>query len=369
MSGFDWRILTFSELMILVFVFVEIVVVVLALVAMMWVRSSTMRRQASYGAVKNRLIDVISKMQPGNEATSMQQCLAALATLSRDQQRRLLTELAEYAGAGGDQTDPVFAQLYTASGLVPEARANASARPWERLRVIREGRALGDPAGLLDKMVRDAVPDVRLGAFEALCNLGRADEALVALALVSTDGRLNRLRAIDALSNSRPFPTQEAIKMCNSEVPEVRQVCVAALGQARQRSAMEVITAAVTDVDTEVRIHALRALAELREPSSATVLLSALTDERWEVRSEAAKAAGVLSTPAVAEALAKALDDDAEWVRHNAALALVRCGPTGIAALRQAAAQGNASAQSALAEARLSPAEQPGPARITTQTA
>jgi hypothetical protein len=40
-------------------------------------------------------------------------------------------------------------------------------------------------------------------------------------------------------------------------------------------------------------------------------------------------------------------------VRHNAALALSKCGPAGIAALRVAASRGNHAASNALAEARL----------------
>ncbi len=358
MSNIDWHQLTLTELVIFVFVILELVAVLVALVAMVWVRSSTMRRQSLYAAVKNRLIDVISRMQPENERESLQNCLAALTTLARDQQRRLLTELAEYAGGGGDQSDPVFAQLFVAAGLVPEARANAASRPWERLRVIREARALGDPAGLLDKMVRDSVPDVRLGAFEALCNLGRADEALVAIQVVATEGRLNRMRAIDALANARPFPTEQVIGLATSPAPEVRQVCVATLGQARQRSGLDTIITAVTDAETEVRIDALRALAEMKDPSTAQVLINALDDERWQVRSEAAKAAGVLASPAAVQALARVLDDEAEWVRHNAALALMKCGHPGMAALRAAAANGNTWAQSSLAEARLMPSDQ-----------
>ena len=343
--------------MILVFVVIELVVVVIALVAMTWIRSTTMRRQASYNGVRTRLIDTIGRIGPEGDPALFQQCLAALATLNRDQQRRLLTEMAEYAGSGGTTTDPVFAQLFHAAGLVNDSRGNATARPWERLRVIREARALADPAHLLDKLVRDEMPDVRLGAFEALCNLGRADEALVALPSISADGRLTRMRVIDALAAARPFPTDELIAQVDTERAEVRQVCIAALGQARQRAALETIIDAVTDADAEVRINALRALAELRDSSTLSATLGALTDARWEVRSESAKTLGVLAMPASAEALGQALLDDAEWVRHNAALALVKCGPTGIAVLRQAAAEGNGAAQAALAEARLAPPE------------
>lgn len=355
--NFNWRLLTFSELMIMVFVIMELVVVVVALIAMSWVRSTSMRRQATYNAVRTRLIETISQIGPEGDARLQQQCLAALATLNRDQQRRLLTEMAEYAGSGGTTTDPIFAQLFGAAGLMTDARNNASARPWERLRAIREARAMADPAHLLAKLVRDELPDVRLGAFEALCSLGRADEALVALTAISNDGRLNRMRVTDSLAAARPFPTEQLIELAGHEKAEVRQVCIAALGQARQRAALEAILTAATDADTEVRINALRGLAELRDASALPVCLHALADPRWEVRSEGAKTCGVLAMPASAEPLGALLADDAEWVRHNAALSLVKCGPTGIAVLRQAAAEGNSAAQSALAEARLAPPE------------
>lgn len=360
--NFDWKLLNFSELMIMLFVAVELIVVFVALGAMLWVRSSSMRRQQAYNAVRTRLIDTVGRMGGSEDDTALlQSCAAVLAGLQRDQQRRLLTELAEYAGSAGSTTDPVFAQLFTLAGLVPDARANAASRPWERLRVIREARALGDPAGLLEKLVRDDVPDVRLGAFEALCSLGRADEALVALTAVAQDGRLNRLRATDALSLARPLPADELIALVESPAAEVRQIAVAVLGQARHRTALDTLINACADVDAEVRIQALRALGELRDATGLGVILAALDDDRWEVRSEAAKAAGILALPGSAERLGKAMEDEAEWVRHNVALALVKCGQIGVATLRQAAADGNPAAQAALAEARMTPTEGPAP--------
>ena len=363
--NFDWRLLNFSELMILLFVAVEVVVVLIALVAMTYVRSSTMHRQQAYNIVRTRLIDQVGRMGAGQDAELVQACLVGLATLQRDQQRRLLTELAEFAGSGGSNADPIFAQLFGLAGLVQDARANAVARPWERLRVIREARAMGDPAGLLERLARDEVPDVRLGAFEALCNLGRADEALVALSAIAQDGRLNRMRATDALSNSRPLPADALIALVESPEAVVRQVVISALGQARQRTALDCLINACADVDAEVRIQAMRALGELRDASALGVILAALDDDRWEVRSEAAKAAGILALPGSAERLSRALEDEAEWVRHNIALALVKCGQIGIAALRQAAADGNPAAQAALAEARLTPAEGASPSPIS----
>ena len=223
--------------------------------------------------------------------------------------------------------------------------------------MIREARALHDPARLLAGLVRDEVPDVRLGSFEALCALSRADEAVAAIPLLAQDGRLNRVRAIDAMSTASPLPVQALVELSNSEVADVRQIVVAVLGTARVRQAVQVVVHAVTDPDAEVRIQAVKGLREMNDPSALPVCLSALQDERWEVRSEAARTCGMLGGGGAAESIAVLLDDEAEWVRHNASLALSRCGPAGIAALRAAAARGNDSASSALAEARLSVSE------------
>jgi len=350
--------LTFTELLIVFFVLIEVIVVVVALVAMIYVRRSTLQRQEAYESVKASLFQLITRIGPGGDPTAMAQALTVLSQITKDQARRLLTELAEISGNDGAGTDPVFAELYMAAGLAAEARSNAAARPWERLRAIREARALADPARLLERLVRDEVPDVRLGAFEALCALGRGDEALVALPLIAFDGRLNRIRAIDSLSSSRPFPTEDVDALAYAEHAEIRQVAVAALGQALQRSCLDTIVGCVTDTNAEVRIQALKALAELREPSTLQTCLGALEDARWEVRSEAAKTCGVLGQGGAADALGKLLEDSAEWVRHNAALSLIKCGPQGIASLRQAAARGIEAALSALAEARLAPAEE-----------
>jgi hypothetical protein len=352
--------LSFSELVIIVIVAIELVIVVFALAAMLVVRNRAIRRDASFSAVRKALVDVVTRIGSDSDLGLRAQALTVLATISKDHARRLLTEMAELAGQGKSS---IFEDLYAGANLADEARANAASRPWERLRAIREARALSDPARLLHGLVRDEVPDVRLAAFEALCVLGRADEAVVALPAVAGDGRLNRMRSTDALSAATPFPDQQVIALVATSTPEMRQVIVAALGIAKSRAGIDVMVASVTDPDAEVRIQALRALRELADRSALTASLAALKDERWEVRSEATRTCAALGQGGAAEAIAELLDDSAEWVRHNAALGLTRCGPAGIGALRAAAGRGNTAASSALAEARLTvadPAVQPG---------
>lgn len=346
--------LTFSELMILVFVVIELVVVVIAIVAMIIVRDRAIRREQMFSTVKRDLAALVSQMGPGAPAQVKQQAVSVLSSLTKDHARRLLTEMAELARQGQTQ---VFEELYVATNLAAEARSHIVARPWERLRAIREARALNDPARILERAVHDEAPDVRLSAFEALCMLGRADEAMVALPEIALDGRLNRMRATDALASARPVPEAELVGAAQAESAEVRQIAVAALGMGHVRDGLDVLIQAVLDSDAEVRIQALKGLRELGDASGLSVVLKALEDERWQVRSEAARTAGALGAAGSVDAIARLLDDDEEWVRHNAALALGKCGPAGSTALRAAAARGNHAASNALAEARLTVAD------------
>ena len=353
--NFSLDSLTFTQLIIVIFVAIELVVVAVALVAMIWVRARAIQREQVYANARRDLLHCVQMMtgiHPNPAAKP--RAVTILSSLTRDHARRLLTEMAEEAGREGAIP---FEELYGAVNLGAEARANANARPWERLRAIREARALSDPARLLKGLSLDQVPDVRLGAFEALCSLGRADEAVAGLPLLADDGRLNRMRAIDALVASTPLPQAAMIELARSQSTAIRQIVVAVLGMARVREGVEVVIHAVTDVDAEVRIQAVKALREMRDASALAVVLSALDDERWEVRSEATRTAAVLGGGGAAEKIALRLDDSAEWVRHNAAIALSQCGPQGLSCLRAAAAKGNHGASNALAEARLKVAD------------
>ena len=279
MSHFHLELLTLPELLIILFVALELVIVLVALTAMLIVRTRAIRREQAFQTTRATLLESVQRMtgvEP--DPTAKSKALAALGSMSRDFARRLLTEMAELAGPTGTAA---FEELYAASSLAVEARANAVARPWERLRVIREARALHDPARLLAGLVRDEVPDVRLGAFEALCALSRADEAVVAIPLLAADGRLNRVRAIDAMSTANPLPVQALVELSNSEIADVRQIVVAVLGTARVRQAVQVVVHAVTDPEAEVRIQAVKGLREMNDPSALPVCLSALQDERW----------------------------------------------------------------------------------------
>ena len=344
--------LTFGEFVVLVIVIIEVIIVLVTLFALIFLRRRAINREERYDGARRELSEAMPDLSgtPEQHTAAMAKARAVLDRLGHDHARRLLTELAEFVSI--EHAEPL-AELFVATGMVDSSISSATARPWERLRVVREARALNDPADLLRGLVKDDAPDVRISAFEAMCALGRADEALVSLREIARDGRLSRMRAVDSLASTEPLPLRQLVNLAEHEDAELRLMTVGALGRAGARDAIDTIIAAITDEDVEVRIEALRALKELEDTSALRACLQALKDEFWEVRSVAVGTCATLGGPGAAADIARMLDDPAEWVRHNASLALGKCGPAGMAALREAAARGNENASSALAEHRL----------------
>lgn len=342
--------LSLSEIIVILVVVIEVLIVLAALIALGVMRRRAIGREARYDRARNEVSEAMPELTGDDPAQARARIKAAVSRIGLDSGRRLLTELAEFMTLEhATELAAIFGEL----GFAAASAGDARKRPWERMRCIREARALGDPANVLESVVRDTLPDVRLAAFEALCSLGRAEAAMVSLPEIVKDGRLARTRAIDALASADPLPLEPLIGAAHGETGELRQVAIGALGRSGSTDAIEVLIDAVTDADVEVRIEALRALQALDDPVALPAALRALQDEFWEVRSAAVATAGTLGGDGAAKDIAKLLDDDAEWVRHNAALALTRCGPLGTAALREAAARGNENASSALAEHRL----------------
>ncbi|MCB9738870.1 MAG: HEAT repeat domain-containing protein [Deltaproteobacteria bacterium] len=342
--------LSLSEIIVIVVVILEMLIVFAALIALGVMRRRAIGREARYDKARNDISEAMPELTGDNPDAARARVKAAATRVGVDSGRRLLTELSEFMTLDHARE---LAGVFTELGYAAVSAGDASKRPWQRMRCIREARALGDPAQILAKLVKDELPDVRLSSFEALCSLGRAEEGMVSLAAICKDGRLARTRAIDALANADPLPLEPLIGAAHGETAELRLVAVGALGRAGATDAIEVVIDAVTDADVEVRIEALRALQALDDPVALPAALRAMKDEFWEVRSAAVATAASLGGDGASKDIARLLDDEAEWVRHNAALALTRCGPLGTASLREAAARGNENASSALAEHRL----------------
>ena len=342
--------LSLAELIAVVIVAIEVVIVLFALSVLVVLRRNAIAKEERYDAARRRLSELIPDLEGPRSEQARAEATSVVRKLGPDNGRRLLTELSEFMTIEGAAP---LAEIFIATGLAEGSIALATKRPWERLRAIREARALNDPSDMLDKLVKDRQPDVRIAAFEALCALGRSEEGLVSLPAITNDGRLVRTRAIDALAATDPLPIRQLANLSDADDALLRYVCVGALGRAGCREAIDVIINGVTDPDVEVRIEALRSLKELGDTSALPACLSALRDEFWEVRSAAVGTCAELGGEGAAADIAKLLADPAEWVRHNAGVALGRCGAAGIAQLRQAAANGNENASSALAAHRL----------------
>jgi len=341
--------LSTAEFIVVIIVVVQVLIVVFGLLGLVFLRRKAINSEERYEQARRRLSELIPELESGNNAAKSE-ANRLLRRLGPDNSRRLLTELAEYMTI---ESATPLAELFIAAGLAEASKSLVTKRAWERLRAIREARALNDPSDMLASLVKDGLPDVRIAAFEALCALGRAEEALVALRPISQEGRLVRTRAIDSLAATEPLPLRQLANLSESDDPQIRYICIGALGRSGRREAIDVIISGVTDADVEVRIESLRALKEMDDTSALPACLSALKDEFWEVRSAAVGTCAELGGEGAAGDIAKLLADPAEWVRHNAAVALGRCGATGLAYLRQAAAEGNENASSALAAHRL----------------
>ena len=342
--------LSFGETVVIIVVAIELVIVVTALVSLVVMRGKAIRREENYDRGRSELAEVMPDLKSDQSGEAMRRAVDVIESVGKDNARRLITELAEFVTIEHAST---LAELFVAAGLADASKLTEKSKPWERLRVIREARALNDPGGVLATLLVDEHYDVQIASFEALCALGRAAEALAVLDHVAVQGRLVRTRVTDALAATDPLPVEELANLAQSTVRDVRQVSIGALGRAGARQALDVVITGVTDEDVEVRIEALRALSEMEDPRGLPAALAALSDEFWEVRSAAVGTSASLGGEGAVMPIAALLDDSAEWVRHNASLALGRCGAAGMSALRAAAARGNESASSSLAEHRM----------------
>jgi hypothetical protein len=330
----SWDALSLSEILVIAVVLIEVLIILVALISLGVLRRRSVSREARYDRARSEVSDQMPELAGDNADAARVKILAATQRLGVDSGRRLLTELAEFVTLEHARE---LARVFVDGGFAAASASDARKRPWERMRCIREARALGDPANVLTSLVADTLPE----------------EGLVSLPAIAKDGRLARTRAVDALASAEPLPLEPLTGLASAPEADIRLVAIGALGRAGAIDAIEVIIDAVTDSDVEVRIEALRSLAELDDPIALPASLRALDDEFWEVRSAAVSTAARLGGDGAANAIAKLLDDTAEWVRHNAALALTRCGPMGTVSLREAAARGNENASSALAEHRL----------------
>jgi HEAT repeat protein/beta-lactamase regulating signal transducer with metallopeptidase domain len=218
--------------------------------------------------------------------------------------------------------------------------ARTPAPPQERTGSQDRGAAV---MPLIDAL-RDASPDVRLAAAQALGDLGDA-RAVAALGSAVADDDLNvrkaAVRALGELQDPRGVSALSEALRTDAD-PEVRAMAAWALGQIEDvRGVPALGTALREDRAPAVRRQAAWALGQIEHADGVPALSAGLNDADLEVRRQVVWALGQIETPAAVEPLATVVRSDADArTRSQAAWALgqiedARAVPALTAALRQ----------------------------------
>ena len=91
-----------------------------------------------------------------------------------------------------------------------------------------------------------------------------------------------------------------------------------------------------SDQEPELQPRVFRALGRTGHPAGTEAIVNGLHSSNWTVRAAAAEAAGRAGITQAADTIGQLLGDEDYWVRYRASEALLRLGPRGIAALREA---------------------------------
>lgn len=141
-----------------------------------------------------------------------------------------------------------------------------------------------------------ARPDLRLGAEEALMEIGEAGIAALAEAL------------------------------CHADTAQLAAVSLGRLGAA----AVPPLCTLVLTADHATRLRALAVLDTLRDPRAVPTLLEILADSSPAIRAQAVRILGLLNVTAVVPRLLDMLEDPDAVVRRRAAVSLAALGDFGL---------------------------------------
>lgn len=197
--------------------------------------------------------------------------------------------------------------------------------------------SLGDRQRAIDRLARLGDPKAVTPLIEAL---GAAKEPQLRVKTAEALGQLRDRRAVDAL-----------IAASRAREPEVRVAAIASLGLIGDHTAAEPLFVSARDEDRlvrdaaigalaalgisvdrvaadlsapnwQIRVAALSTLARLGDRSALPLIVAALKDPDPRVRSEAARTAGTLGDQRALDPLIKSLGDPASEVRIEATFAL-----------------------------------------------
>ncbi|GGY37235.1 HEAT repeat domain-containing protein [Streptomyces djakartensis] len=314
------------------------------------------RRRRLAAPVRGLLLELLCAQDDDQEAL-----IDRIAHTDKKTWAALEPTVAAMLGKVSGRARTALVRLYERHGSLAQAVADLRSRS-----APRRGRAaqvLGRlqyrrAAPALCRLLDDRDHEVRMAAARALGRL--ADPLAVPHLLDSLHGArtvppTTITAAVASMGREAWSPVAAGL---GDPAPLVRAVAIEVLGVtgaiARTPELVHVLRA---DPDLEVRIRAARALGRLGMPEGLEPLLAAIRPgQPVALRIVAAGALGRLGAVAATRALTELLGDDRPHLAATAARALLRLGPAGETALREAAddrSDGGAAAQAraALAEA------------------
>jgi HEAT repeat protein len=207
---------------------------------------------------------------------------------------------------------------------------------------------------LLVELLGHSSPEVRQLVIAAIGQAKRRDlgAELAQVATADADPRL-RAQALDVLRELRSGEGRRASRTAAAEAdPRVRRAAITLLGEQGGPDSIEMLRFASGDPDPEVRVTAARALGKIGLPAAQAELHRLLSDPNPAVREAAAAATADAGFHSLVPAVAELLNDEEEAIRIAAVHALGRLGdPSVLPALRHGFAGASAEMHLAILQA------------------
>jgi len=216
----------------------------------------------------------------------------------------------------GDVIEPVCSALKDKSVGVREKAALALGK-------IQDPRAV-EPLSIA---LKDSEYVVTVLAAKALGEIGKpAVEVLIAaLTDPSPDVRMNAAKALGEIKDERAI--DPLIAAMNDSDLSVRRYASTAFGKIGKSTPLPGnLTEDLKSQDPAKRAEVIRALGDMKDKRAVEPLISALKDESWQVRRNAAMALGEIKDARAVEPLIAALRDDVVEVRESVPFGLAKIG-------------------------------------------
>jgi HEAT repeat protein len=271
--------------------------------------------------------------------------------LERDAAAKVTLELAELVR--GPERDALMMRAQALGVHKVLLRQSVSRSAQNRLQAAEALAMFPKGRERVREMLRDANPDVRLGAALALAQNHAAPPARELVRQLSLGTRERSLLTASLMRDLVDYdPASVEELLADPEAPASTKLAaldaLAASGRVEHAPLVAKMAEDIADdSDLLPRIH--HALGRIGHPSGHSAILEGLANPAWEVRAAAAQAAGKNGLIPAPDALGVLLGDVHWWVRFRAAEALWRLGVRGHEVLERVAREGNTHAREAAA--------------------